>query len=640
MPRSSSAAAISSNINPKVRSQTSSRIIRAQISSPIPIPDPLDKELSIRPQDVSFSGYMPQHANITQPSMDTSRPSAEFSRRRISFTPERSRSVLRTAFSRIFGRKKGPRPKTGLASAGSEEDRQNEQYSVSASVTSSGSRGLRYKGCTDATKQDPVNSTSPARSPPTKISEPIPVSEYDRALRSHSVGPEDVMAIRSARSPVNQDFSGHVRRRTGTGSDAHPASARWVKPTGLTPRPASTQDWGSRLVDDSHDPEEIGRAITTGLKRRSRSLSFIPLIETTPAPSITRRRSDEIPRGWRESYDQDPASPISSTAPDGEDRRATFISDKSDDESKTDDEAELPDEIDSPVKPFTFSNIPYMTEFAGTSMKITDAVNLETRIGQVENRLSLVEGLLTHARQATPIAGLPDDVSERLAPPAPAWPSTFATAVRPSSHSSAQFSGTSRLSFGEIPIYARSASQQATKQPMFATPERPALASSLPTLSKSFPTGSFLMDHETYNTLLTTMENDRAARIALEAQVMELSRQVSRLSKGLPSTRDAQTKDDAASHPLGQTSVFDFGDANGDFVTKDRGLSYRRDHTEDSGIGTEAGETDYPESFATLNEENNNPDLPFSTPSAALSLSKLTMMGGIPASQQALSQTI
>ncbi|KAJ4860805.1 hypothetical protein T069G_05793 [Trichoderma breve] len=615
MPRSSSAAAINSNNNPKVRSQTSSRIIRAQISSPIPISDPLDKELSIRPQDVSFSGYMPQHANITQPSMDTSRPSAEFSRRRISFTPERSRSVLRTAFSRIFGRKKGPRPKTGLASAGSEEDRQNEQYS------------------------DPVNNTSPARSPPTKISEPIPVSEYDRALRSHSVGPEDVMAIRSARSPVNQDFSGHVRRRTGTGSDAHPASARWVKPTGLTPRPASTQDWGSRLVDDSHDPEEIGRAITTGLKRRSRSLSFIPLIETTPAPSITRRRSDEIPRGWRESYDQEPASPISSTAPDGEDRRATFISDKSDDESKTDDEAELPDEIDSPVKPFTFSNIPYMTEFAGTSMKITDAVNLETRIGQVENRLSLVEGLLTHARQATPVAGLPDDVSERLAPPAPAWPSTFATAVRPSSHSSAQFSGTSRLSFGEIPIYARSASQQATKQPMFATPERPALASSLPTLSKSFPTGSFLMDHETYNTLLTTMENDRAARIALEAQVMELSRQVSRLSKGLPSTRAAQTKDDAASHPLGQTSVFDFGDANGDFVTKDRGLSYRRDHTEDSGIGTEAGDKDYPESFATLNEEN-HPDLPFSTPNAALSLSKLTMMGGIPASQQALSQTI
>ncbi|KAL6804729.1 hypothetical protein GGI42DRAFT_322781 [Trichoderma sp. SZMC 28013] len=615
MPRSSSAAAINNINNPKVRSQTSSRIIRAQISSPIPIPDPLDKELSVRPHEVSFSGYMPQHANTTQPSMDISRPSAEFSRRRISFTPERSRSVLRTAFSRIFGRKKGPRPKTGLASAGSEEDRQNEQYT------------------------EPANNTSPARSPPTKISEPIPVSEYDRALRSHSVGPEDVMAIRSARSPVNQDFSGHQRRRTGTGSDAHPASARWVKPTGLTPRPASTQDWGSRLVDDSHDPEEIGRAITTGLKRRSRSLSFIPLIETTPAPSITRRRSDEIPRGWRESYDQEPASPISSTAPDAEDR-ATFISDKSDDESKTDDEAELPDEIESPVKPFTFSNIPYMTEFAGTSMKITDAVNLETRIGQVENRLSLVEGLLTHARQATPSAGLPDDVSERLAPPAPAWPSTFATAVRPSSHSSAQFSGTSRLSFGEIPIYARSASQQATKQPMFATPERPALASSLPTLSKSFPTGSFLMDHETYNTLLTTMENDRAARIALEAQVMELSRQVSRLSKGLPSTRAAQTNDDAASHPLGQTSVFDFGDINGDFITKDGGLSYKREHTEDSGIGTEAGDKDYPESFATLNEENHNPDLPFSSPNAALSLSKLTMMGGIPSSQQALSQTI
>ncbi|KAL7943453.1 hypothetical protein V8C42DRAFT_107815 [Trichoderma barbatum] len=612
MPRSSSAAAMNNN-NPKVRSQTSSRIIRAQISSPIPMPDSLDKELSVRPQEVGFAGHMHQHISHSKPSTEISRPSAEYARRRISFTPERSRSVLRTAFSRIFGRKKVARPKTGLASVGSEDDRSNQHYN------------------------DLSNDPSPVLSPPPKASESIPISEYDRALRSHSVGPEDVLAIRSARSPVNADYCGHQRRRTGAGSDAHPASARWVKPTGLTPRPASTQDWGSRLVDDSHDPEEIGRAITTGLKRRSRSLSFIPLIESTPAPSITRRRSDEIPRGWRESYDQDPASPISSTGPDGEDR-ATFVSDKSDNESKADDEAELPDEIESPVKPFTFGNMPYMTDFAGASMKITDAVNLETRIGQVENRLSLVEGLLTQARQASPFPG-PDDASERLAPPAPAWPSSFPTAARPSSHSSAQFSGTSRLSFGEIPIYARSASQQATKQPMFATQDRPALGSSLPTLSKSLPTGSFLMDHETYNTLLTTMENDRAARIALEAQVMELSRQISRLSKNLPATQAPQTKDDVASQSLGKTSVFDFGDIDGDFVTKDGSLSYKRDHNEDSGIGTESGDREYPESFATLNDEIHNPDAPFSAPNAALSLSKLTMMGGI-TSQQPLSQTI
>lgn len=455
------------------------------------------------------------------------------------------------------------------------------------------------------------------------------------------------MAIRNARSPVNTDYSGHQRKRNGTGSEAHPASARWVKPTGLTPRPASTQDWGSRLVDAGHDPEEIGRAITTGLKRRSRSLSFIPLIETTPDASATRRRSDEIPRGWRESFDQEPASPVSSIAPDGEDR-ATFISDKSDNEStKTEDEAEVPDEVDSPVKPFTFGNMPYMTEFAGTSMKITDAVNLETRIGQVENRLSLVEGLLTHARQASPGGGFSDESTERLAPPMPAWSSTFPT-VRPSSHSSAQISGTSRLSFGEIPIYARSASQQATKQPMFA-------ASSLPTHSQSVPAGSFLMDHDTYNTLLTTMENDRAARVALEAQVMELSRKISRLSKSIPGTRAAHRKEYAVSQSFGNTSIFDFrgDDEDGDeeVVTKDVGRrSYRRDQNEDSGIGTESGDKDYPESFATLNDENHNSGVykgetnsPFSTPNATFSLSKLTMLGGgmaHPASQQTLSQTI
>ncbi|RFU79089.1 hypothetical protein TARUN_3098 [Trichoderma arundinaceum] len=611
---------------PKVRSQASSRIIRAQISSPIPIQDSLDKELSTRPHEVGFAEHMSPYGNTGKPSMDTSRPSGEFSRRRISATPERSRSVLRTAFSRIFGRKKAARPKTGLASAGSEDDKADQHFN------------------------DLARSPPPVQSPPPKKTDSLPVSEYDRALRSHSVGPEDVMAIRSARSSVNAEYSGQQRKRTG--SDNHPATARWVKPTGLTPRPASTQDWGSRLVDASHDPEEIGRAITTGLKRRSRSLSFIPLIETTPAPSISRRRSDEIPRGWRESYDEEPASPISSTAPDCEDR-GTFISDKSDNESKTDDEAELPDEIDSPVKPFAFGNMPYMTEFAGASMKITDAVNLETRIGHVENRLSLVEGLLTHARQASPGACLPNESSEKLAPPAPAWSSTF-PAARPSSHSSAHIFGTSRLSFGEMPTYIRSASQQATKQPIDTTPERPAQASNPPTLSKSLPTGSFIMDHDAYNALLTTMENDRAARLALEAQVMELSRQISRLSKSLPATRVARKKDHVVSQSFGKTSVFDFGDdeedGDEDLVTKEAGRSYRRDHNEDSGIGTESGDKDYPESFATLNDENHNAgifreeaDSPFGTPNATLSLSKLTMLGsGIayPASQQTLSQTI
>ncbi|ETS03965.1 hypothetical protein M419DRAFT_33973 [Trichoderma reesei RUT C-30] len=610
MPRSSSAAAV--NNMPRVRSPTAPRITRAQISSPIPITEALDKELSIRPQEIGFSGHMPQHTSTAKTSMDNSRPSGEFSRRRISLTPMRSRSVLRTAFSKIFGRKKVPRPMTGLASVGSEEDLSDQRYHAPSSPT-------------------------PAQNPLPNMSESLPISEYDRALRSHSVGPEDVIAIQTARSSVNADYSGHQRRRAGTGSDAHPASARWVKPTtGLTPRPASTQDWGSRLVDESHDPEEIGRAITTGLKRRSRSLSFIPLIdETTPTPSITRRRSDEFPRGWRESCEE-ATSPMSSTGPGGEDG-ATFISDRSDDEAKSDDG--LQDEVESPVKPFEFSNMPYMTEFAGgASMKITDAVGLETRIGQVENRLSLVEGILTHVRQGTPLTGLGDDASERLAPPMPAWSSTFPTAARPSSHSSAQFSGTSRLSFGEVPIYARSASQQTTKHSAFASPERTTLASSLPTLSKSVPAGSFIMDHETYNTILTTMENDRAARIALEAQVRELSRQVSRLSRNLPSACAAPTQAEG-----GQTSVHDFADA------KNLGMSDKKDHNEDSGIGTEPGDREYPDSFATLNDESHNPghyreeaEAPLTRPNTTLSLSKLTMLGdvGYPTSQQALSQTV
>jgi hypothetical protein len=160
------------------------------------------------------------------------------------------------------------------------------------------------------------------------------------------------------------------------------------------------------------------------------------------------------------------------------------------------------------------------------------------------------------------------------------------------------------------------------------------------------------MDHEAYNALMTTMENDRAARLALEAQVMELSRKISRLSKNLPATRTVQTKDEVASQSFGKTSVFDFADDEEDGddrpMTKDSRRSCKRDHNEDSGIGTESGDRDYPESFATLNDEHHNSGIyrekaavPFSTPNATMSLSKLTMLGGMayPASQQTLSQT-
>jgi hypothetical protein len=146
------------------------------------------------------------------------------------------------------------------------------------------------------------------------------------------------------------------------------------------------------------------------------------------------------------------------------------------------------------------------------------------------------------------------------------------------------------------------------------------------------------MDHETYNTILTTMENDRAARIALEAQVRELSRQVSRLSRNLPSACAAPTQAEG-----GQTSVHDFADA------KNLGMSDKKDHNEDSGIGTEPGDREYPDSFATLNDESHNPghyreeaEAPLTRPNTTLSLSKLTMLGdvGYPTSQQALSQTV
>lgn len=189
---------------------------------------------------------------------------------------------------------------------------------------------------------------------------------------------------------------------------------------GLSPRPASTHARGSRFTEE--DPDAIGRAITSdsgggdlGHKRRSRSLS--QLNEVALEQGGGRRRSDEI-RYWRESYDvPGPLSPMSSV-PNDNDTEAheenyelgrvsmSVAGSAADRIPKT------------PPQPFHFGSVASMNEMAG--MKITQAVTLEERFGNLEVRMIKLERVVDQLCHSVPGFTGPfttDAPAPRAAPP-------------------------------------------------------------------------------------------------------------------------------------------------------------------------------------------------------------------------------
>lgn len=227
----------------------------------------------------------------------------------------------------------------------------------------------------------------------------MPISEFDRALRSHSIGPDDITAIESARNSIDALGSSMLRMREVTGIQDRIVTPRsrgeeW----GLSPRPASTH---ARGTDD--DPNAIGRAITSDAngdityKRRSRSLSQLDQI----LPGDGRRRSDEI-RYWRQSYDipAGPLSPLSSN-PSGPneleaENNENYVGRPS--MSVADSYAErIPK---TPPQPFIFGSTGAMNEMAG--MKITQAATLDERFGFLETRMSKLERIVNQLCHSVP----------------------------------------------------------------------------------------------------------------------------------------------------------------------------------------------------------------------------------------------
>ncbi|KAA8627803.1 hypothetical protein SMACR_00345 [Sordaria macrospora] len=307
--------------------------------------------------------------------------------------PQRKQSTLRSALGKLFGRGK---KKNGLAAGEQRSPPNSERESVLMSQHKSDPSALHR-----TIEMSPKRSAS------------LPISELDRPLRSHSIGPDDIRAIESARNSLQADIggnSGSIARRRAAAANANERRFLFVPRfpeaevgAGLSPRPASSHGRGSRLFagvprGEHDDPSEIGRAITSdsgshGMRRRSRSLSGLPdILGAGIGRAPERRRSDEI-RYWRESYNAGFHSPLSSDANVNADIDNDGVADLSVPASPA---VERPP--DTPPQPFNFGSI--SKQMVG--MKITQAVTIDTRIGTLETRTGKLERVVDQLCHVVP----------------------------------------------------------------------------------------------------------------------------------------------------------------------------------------------------------------------------------------------
>ncbi|KAF7542354.1 hypothetical protein G7Z17_g11643 [Cylindrodendrum hubeiense] len=516
--------------------------------------------------------------------------------------PHRKQSKLRGALGKLLGRKR--KNNTNDSPNNTDSD-----ISTAPTARPNHHRSLTGKAPHQADPRPVDRLDSRARNRPfpgaeSKRSASLPITEFDRALRSHSIRPEDVRAIESARNSLSADF-GLSPRQTG------PRRSKETDLTGLSPRPASSQGRDSRVAQHEDDPAEIGRAITsdfTGSRRRSRSLSGLPEVDEDQGK--TRRRSDEI-RYWRESYDPAFMSPVSSNAPEGEDI-ATVGVESADTTDK--------DPLKPPPEPFRFDTLPTMNEIGG--MKITYAANLETRVCNLEARVYRLEQVLNQVCHNVPDLQSQIDPLYRLAPPIPVDETPFEYRITRPLTSPAGQAGTngmgdsvrsgrhkrsaSDVSFDETA--ARGTFRDSNTLPALETSDRPTSTvtirgvSSLPSLTKD-SSGPFTMDH--YTTLLALVHTERSAREALESQVKNLGYQVSVLAKSSNSRRDTRYDPPPTAKSFGDRSAFDHDDdENETEMTMTIDTQARSIDPEDSGIGTGHGdESEYSETYETPREE-------------------------------------
>lgn len=431
-----------------------------------------------------------------------------------------------------------------------------------------------------------------------KRSASFPITEFDRALRSHSVGPRDIRAIEGVRNSMHGEF-GLAARRRATITTSQVFRSRDGELAGLSPRPVSTHARGSRLFATGEDPSEIGRAITSdtlGHRRRSRSLNGLHDVEGREV----RRRSDEI-RYWRQSRDAF-LSPTLTVAPqhdpddDHDEGRDTPT-----DVSAVQDEEKPPE---TPAQPFNFGDLTHLNPTAG--MKITQSVSLEARIDHLEVRMVRMERLATHLCDALPGFQLPPELRDPPDRPSPAILTTGATSPEPSAYlkaatpkddpgSSPQrgisgYSGESHVSLAEGPNHVSSTQLSA---PSFK--QRPTSGVTIRETVNHSATSQDVdratMEQQTM--LLAHLEAERASRQVLEERVAALT---SSLNSLLSRHHSTHFQPPPTARSFGQVSVFHHDDSDEENGAHSKHVGHVG--PEDSGLATGSttgGEDDYSE---------------------------------------------
>ncbi|KAI1767541.1 hypothetical protein GGR53DRAFT_518329 [Hypoxylon sp. FL1150] len=445
--------------------------------------------------------------------------------------PQRKKSTLKSTLGRLFKRKK-----KSTSSSFIPEDQ----------LAESGHSARHENDPNRHFENEPKRSAS------------LPITEYDRALRSHSVGPDDILAINSARNSFQVDPV-LLRRRAASSNRILSGRIRDFdgELIGLSPRPASTHGRDNH-TSRGDDPEDIGRAITSDSRthrRRSRSLSQLQDVADSQV-HIVRKRSDEI-RYWRESYTAPILSPNSSTVNNDDTVMADADMDVDVDDVTP---ADPPEQISpkTPPQPFNFGPM--------IGMKITQAASLEDRIVSLEVHNQKLEKLVSQLFQVVPgvhnyVPNTPDRAATRSSlahstiytPTHSGIPETsgYQTSATDMDHSSRfSISRQSNESFGDGNTFIGSVPPSTVPRPRPTSNATIRGAASLPALLGE-SVGAFTIDH--YTTLKALLDTERDARQVLEDRVTKINRRLDQLSR-------ANHKFETASTAYSTVSAFEHDD--------------------------------------------------------------------------------
>ncbi|PHH62007.1 hypothetical protein CDD81_7631 [Ophiocordyceps australis] len=495
------------------------------------------------------------------------------------------KSPLRSALDKLFGRNK----KSILAQSG---------HLPTKAVPKPSSR---------LHQSDPTGQHVPMRTLEPKRSASLPVTEYDRALRSHSIGPDDVRAIRSARNSINADprASTHMTALLDPSPYlTRPAQPRWPearKFTGLSPRPASSHARRAKMATLSHDAGEIGRAMTSdsanGLRRRSRSLTALHLPDTNTS-SPMRRRSDDI-RQWRDNFEPAAGSFLFASAAAEADNLGTSSPLTADEPETVVEEQTRP-----PQSQIVEEDIGPIKEAA--RLRIIEAANFSSRLTSLETRMSRLEPVVAGLDKSVwEVGSHPNTLGQEIplvqvtqksentdqVPSIRASDYEQASPIRPSTDRS----NASQATFGGALFLHHNGSQQETLQPAQFKDSRPP---SLTTIRHDQKGTVQPLTPDGYASLLALIESERTARQALAAQVRRLSHQLNLRTKSTGHVRPAQNHLPRGDKPVAGITLFDQDEGVGGCGTN-RGENARHSmRLDDSGFSVGNCDDEHSESCA------------------------------------------